>query len=175
MFTLNTRNFIIILVVLLGLLAYMVMHRPASNSAPPAAGTTAGSGFVDIDSRPLVLDGCKGKVLIVDFWATWCGPCRRELPNVIGIYNKYHSQGLDITGVSADNMPREEFRAWLQQAGIGWPQYWDGLGWGNKVFAQYGIRSIPATFIYDRQGKLAAQNLRGPDLEAKVAELLGSH
>jgi thiol-disulfide isomerase/thioredoxin len=112
----------------------------------------------------------KGKYVLVDFWASWCGPCRAEMPNVKALYDKYKSK-FDIVGISLDN----DKKAWLNgisQLGITWHQLSDLKGWQNEGAALYGIRAIPATLLIDPNGKIVAQNLRGDDLSKKLAELL---
>jgi peroxiredoxin len=129
------------------------------------------------DGKIVSLNELKGKVTIIDFWAAWCGPCRRENPNVVRIYEKYHNQGLEIIGVSLDGQRRqnEPKKAWLDaiaQDKLAWTQV-SHLKYFNDPVAQlYNISSIPATFILDKDGKIAYKNLRGKALELKVEELL---
>ncbi len=123
------------------------------------------------------LNELKGKVTIIDFWAAWCGPCRRENPNVVRIYEKYHDQGLEIIGVSLDGERRQNDpkKAWLdaiEQDKLPWTQV-SNLKYFNDPVAQlYNISAIPATFILDKEGKIVYKNLRGKALELKVQELL---
>lgn len=112
-----------------------------------------------------------GKVTIVDFWASWCGPCRKENPNVVAIYKELHSKGLNIIGVSLD----KEAAAWkeaIAKDGLTWTQVSNLKFWEEPIAKQYGVESIPATFILDASGKVVAQDLRGPELKAKILELL---
>jgi thiol-disulfide isomerase/thioredoxin len=112
-----------------------------------------------------------GKVTIVDFWASWCGPCRKENPNVVAIYKELHSKGLNIIGVSLD----KEAKAWkeaIAKDNLTWTQVSNLKFWEEPIAAQYGVQSIPATFILDATGKVVAQDLRGDELRAKVLELL---
>lgn len=112
-----------------------------------------------------------GKVTIVDFWASWCGPCRKENPNVVAIYKELHSKGLNIVGVSLD----KEAKAWkeaIAKDNLTWTQVSNLKFWEEPIAAQYGVQSIPATFILDATGKVVAQDLRGDELRTKILELL---
>ena len=126
----------------------------------------------DLAGKPLSVSRFKGQVLLVDFWATWCGPCRVELPNVIATYEKHHKQGFEILGISLDQ-DAAAMKQFLTNNKMTWPQYFDGLLWQNKLAVQYGVNSIPATYLLDAQGKIIARDLRGEDLEKAVAAALG--
>lgn len=121
----------------------------------------------DMTGAPLSISRFKGKVVLVDFWAVWCGPCVAELPNVLAAYEKYHAKGLEIVGISLDQS-EEKLKAFLAEKKMTWPQYFDGKGWENKLAQQYGIKSIPATFLLDREGRIVAKNLRGDELEKEL-------
>jgi peroxiredoxin len=126
----------------------------------------------DTDGKPLSVSRFKGKVLLVDFWATWCGPCRVELPNVIATYEKHHKSGFEILGISLDQ-DAGAMKQFLANNKMTWPQYFDGQGWQNKLAGHYGVNSIPATWLLDAQGKIIARDLRGEDLDKAVAAALG--
>jgi len=116
-----------------------------------------------------------GKVTIIDFWASWCGPCRRENPNVVALYNEFHPKGLNIIGVSLDKPEAKE--AWIQAIAtdkLTWPQVSNLKFWEDPIAKMYGVQAIPATFILDANGKIVARDLRGAELKAKIQELLGS-
>ena len=141
-----------------------------------AASLAPGSVFPDfsekdLNGKPLSVAAYRGKVVLVDFWATWCGPCVAELPNVLKTYQKYHSQGFEIIGISLDQ-EKQKLESFLKQKGITWQQYFDGEGWENKLAAKYGIESIPAAFLLDGQGKIIGTDLRGEALSEAVAKAL---
>jgi thiol-disulfide isomerase/thioredoxin len=125
----------------------------------------------DLAGAPLSPANYRGKVLLIDFWATWCGPCVGELPNVLKIYEKHHAQGFEIIGVSLDKN-QEKLANFIKEKNVPWPQYFDGKGWENKLASKYGIQSIPSTFLVDGAGKIIARDLRGADLDEAVAKAL---
>lgn len=125
----------------------------------------------DPDGKPVKLSDFKGQYLLVDFWASWCGPCRAENPNVVAAYNKYKGKKFTILGVSLDR----DKAAWLkgiQDDKLTWTQVSDVKYWDNEVAKLYGVRSIPANFLLDKNGRIVGRNLRGDKLEEALAKLV---
>ena len=117
------------------------------------------------------LSSIKGKVILVDFWASWCGPCRRANPHVVELYNKYHEQGLEILGVSLDK-DKEAWVKAIEKDQLPWTQISDLKGWGNAAAKLYGVNSIPHVMLLDSEGKIIAKQLHGEELENKIKETL---
>lgn len=123
------------------------------------------------EGNEIALSSFKGKVVLIDFWASWCGPCRKEMPNVVKAYAKFKNKGFEIFGVSLDQDKSRWVDA-IQKDGITWPQVSDLKQWQSSVVRQYNIQGIPYTVLLDREGKILAKNLRGEELEKKLAEVL---
>jgi len=128
----------------------------------------------DTSGKPVSLATFKGKYVLIDFWASWCGPCRRENPNVVKAYNRYKTQNFTIVGVSLDRPGNKE--KWLKaihKDGLTWTQLSDLKFWQGRAAGLYAVRGIPQNFLLDPNGKIIGKNLRGQDLEDKLAELFG--
>lgn len=152
------------------------MKAPAAVGATPAPAAPSANWRADFsapnpEGKVISLKESLGKVTIVDFWASWCGPCRRENPNVVALYKELHSKGLNIVGVSLD----KDAKAWkeaIAKDNLTWTHVSNLKFWDEPIAAQYKVQSIPATFILDASGKVVAKDLRGDALRAKVIELL---
>jgi peroxiredoxin len=128
----------------------------------------------DVDGKPVKLSSFRGKYVLLDFWASWCGPCRAENPNVVKAYNKYKDKNFTILGISLDSPTgKADWLNAIKTDGLTWTQVSD-LKYGNNEAAElYSVQSIPSNFLLDPTGKIIAKNLRGSDLDVKLAELLG--
>lgn len=123
------------------------------------------------NDKELALSSLRGKVVLIDFWASWCGPCLKELPNVKRAYEKYKSKGFEILGVSLDQS-REAWLGAISKEGLTWPQVSDLKHWKSEACVIYAVQSIPYTVLVDKDGKILATDLRGAELDKKLAEVL---
>ena len=124
----------------------------------------------DTEGKPVSLASFKGNVTLVDFWASWCGPCRAENPFVVMTYAKYHPKGFQVLGVSLDDSKEDWLKA-IRKDKLPWTHVSDLKGWKSEVCESYGIRGIPYNFLLDKDGKIVAKGLRGEALMQKLAEL----
>jgi peroxiredoxin len=129
--------------------------------------------FTAVDGREVDLAKLRGKVVLVDFWATWCQPCVNELPNVVKAYETYHDKGFEVVGISLDQEgDRQKLIDFTKSHGMPWPQYFDGKWWNNEISTRYAIQAIPAMFLLDQNGIVVSTNARGEKLEAEIKRLL---
>lgn len=148
-----------------------IMNSPAGKTAIGAIAPDL--AFKDPSGNIRRLSDLRGKVVLLDFWASWCGPCRRESPNVRNVYNKYHDLGFDIFSVSLDRDANSWKKA-IQDDQLVWPNHVSDLKyWSSEAAAIYGVRSIPCMFLLDREGRIVAKDLRGEALERAVKQMLG--
>lgn len=125
----------------------------------------------DKDGNIVTLSSYKGKYVLLDFWASWCGPCRGENPNVVAAYQRFKDKNFTVLSVSLDDK-KEDWLAAVEEDGLAWVQVSDLKGWQSPAAAAYSIHSIPSSFLIDTAGKIIARNLRGPQLEEKLQEIL---
>ncbi len=133
----------------------------------PAAGIVGTSH----EGKKIDLAKYRGKVVLIDFWAAWCAPCRQEMPNVIRTYKDLKKKGFEVIGVSLDE-DRAKFDKFIRDNKMDWPQIYDGKGWATAAAKSYAVNAIPATFLVDRKGVLRYRNVRGPKLREAVEALL---
>lgn len=127
----------------------------------------------DPNGKPLSLSDLKGKVVLIDFWASWCGPCRQENPNVVNMYETYKDKGFTVFSVSLDSDKDKWIQA-IKADNLSWPYHVSELnGWKSSAAVTYGVNSIPRAFLIDGEGKIIGTDLRGPQLEQKLKEVLG--
>jgi len=124
------------------------------------------------EGTTFTLSSTRGKYVMIDFWAAWCQPCRRENPNVVALYGKYKDKGFDIVGVSLDRTKEDWVKA-IADDQLSWHQVSELKFWQSEIAQKYGVSAIPCTFLLDKEGKIIAKNLRGDDLARKLEELMG--
>jgi len=144
---------------------------PQPSAAPAPANWRSDFSAPNPQGKEISLNQSLGKVTIVDFWASWCGPCRAENPNVVAIYNEFHPKGLNIVGVSLDK-DAAKWKEAIAKDKLTWIHVSHLKFWDEPIAEQYEVKSIPATFILDASGKVVARDLRGEELRAKIKELL---
>jgi peroxiredoxin len=128
--------------------------------------------FTTIQGEAIALSDYKGKIVILDFWATWCGPCLPEIPHLKSIYVRHPRSELQIIGISLDDKP-EKLMQFVKQKNINWPQILQPKGWDDSLTTKYNVAGIPRTYIIGRNGEIVAKDLRGEKLEQRIADLLG--
>ena len=125
----------------------------------------------DINGKPIRLSDYKGKVVLLDFWASWCPPCEREVPNMKKVYKKYRDKGFEIIGVSLDN-DSDDLREFIKETGIDWPQIFTGHGWETPIVIHYSVNEIPEPWLIGKDGRLITKEARGEYLEPLVKKAL---
>jgi thiol-disulfide isomerase/thioredoxin len=131
--------------------------------------------FTAVDGRTVDLAKLRGRIVLLDFWATWCVPCRAEIPYVVAAFQKYHDRGFEIIGVSLDRAEdKPKLEQFVHDRGMGWPQFFDGRFWQNAAAVRYGVKSIPTMVLLDRRGHVVPAAVKGEMLDAQVAQLLAT-
>jgi len=136
---------------------------------PIQEGDVLDLSFRPVNGDKVDLAAMKDKVVLLDFWATWCGPCVAELPNVKQAYAEYHAKGFEIIGISLDS-EKSTLKDFIKENEMPWPQYFDGKGWENELAQEYGVNSIPAVFLV-KNSKVIATDVRGGALQQQLSAL----
>ncbi len=148
-------------------------QQPKQNGVVQVGQQAPELNFTSPSGKSITLSSLKGKVVLIDFWASWCKPCRMENPNVVRLYNEYKDKGFTIYSVSLDK-DKARWESAIQQDGLIWPNHVSDLkGWQSAASALYGVNGIPYTVLLDKNGKVIATSLRGMQLEQKLKEILG--
>lgn len=148
-----------------------VINKPAAPAGVAVGNVAPDFSAPDPSGKMVSLKQCMGKVTLIDFWASWCNPCRAENPNNVALYNEFHAKGLNIIGVSLDK-DGAKWKEAIAKDKLAWPQISNLKYWDEPIRVTYGVESIPATFLLDANGTVVAKDLTGAALKAKVAELL---
>ncbi|RME19595.1 MAG: TlpA family protein disulfide reductase, partial [Bacteroidetes bacterium] len=150
-----------------------MLHKIIAQQSALAPGTPCPEiALPDPDGKEIRLSSLRGKVVLIDFWASWCKPCRADMPNVVALYKKYKNKGFEILGVSLDK-DKESWTKAIKDDGITWPQVSDLKFWNSEVVPVFNIEAIPYTILVDKNGIILAKGLRGKDLENKIRQALG--
>jgi peroxiredoxin len=152
--------FLLLLILHSNVFSQMTSGNPAAEISLP-----------DREGNLTSLSALRGKVVLIDFWASWCGPCRRNNPHLVRLYQKYHSKGLEIYGISLDN----DHRSWKEAVAhdrLSWIQVIDDEGWDAPSALAYAVDMIPSSFLLDRNGIIRKVNPEGPELEKEIKSLL---
>jgi hypothetical protein len=148
-----------------------LINKPAAPAGVAVGAIAPDFSAPDPNGKMVSLKQCMGKVTLIDFWASWCNPCRAENPNNVAMYNEFHAKGLNIIGVSLDK-DAAKWKEAIAKDKLTWPQISNLKYWDEPIRVTYGVESIPATFLLDANGTVVAKDLTGAALKAKVAELL---
>jgi len=156
------------------LFALPLLALPASSRAAATVGDKADISFKAVDGTPVSLDKLKGKIVVVDFWATWCNPCMAMVGEMVAIHKQYHDKGLQMVGISLDQ-DKAALQRVVKEKGFAWPQYFDGKGWDNPIWKQYGERGIPFTLLVAPDGTILWKGHPGNGLKNEIDKAFKEH
>jgi thiol-disulfide isomerase/thioredoxin len=166
--------------ILLGLLSQPVSAppdapprvSPAARQAAVASAAFAKFRAIDLEGRELTASSLRGRVVVLDFWATWCAPCLAEVPTYQRLRREHDASRLEIIGVSVDVLDRRGLVSWLNRQQVTWTQIHDRRGYSGELAQQFKVVSLPTTYVFDAEGRLVAANVRGERLIEAIAKLL---
>ena len=140
---------------------------PASGQHRP--GDVIRADLQTIDGRITSVEELRGRVVLLDFWATWCAPCLADLPKLKKLHAQYSRDDFEIIGISLDTMDRRTFNSWVRRNSIAWPQVQEGRGYNGDLARLFGVEQLPVTILLGRDGRVARRDLRGAELESAIA------
>ncbi len=146
-------------------------RQHASDETLRQRATLAGVALQTTDGQLLQFEHLRGRVVLLDFWATWCAPCLAEMPRLKRLYAAYPREHFMLVGISLDSSDRRAFTSWLRRNRIEWPQVQDTRGYNGDLARRFAIDKLPVTLLFDRDGRLAHRDLRGPKLESAIRVL----
>lgn len=144
----------------------------AEPSEPPARLAWHDIAWTDLEGREWTRESLAGRVVLIDFWATWCAPCLAELPHLKDLHERYTDRGFVLIGIALDTIDRRQLRSFLHRHGVLWPQVHDPRGVEGAVANAFGVKAVPSTVIVDSSGRIVARDFRGPALDVTVEALL---
>jgi len=149
----------------------LALDQLAADLYLPRVGDEMEIAFTDLKGNPVDLEKLKDKIVLVDFWATWCPPCVAEMPNILATYEKYREKGFEVIGISLDD-DKAALEKFVADQKLPWPQHFDGKGMDGEIATRYAIGRLPATFLLGKGNKIIAADLRGPQLEEAIEAAL---
>jgi thiol-disulfide isomerase/thioredoxin len=155
-------------------LSTLLLSLAATVNAQDSISHRVNLTFTALDGRKVNNESLKGKIVLIDCWATWCGPCLKEMPHIKELYDKYHDKGFEVIGFSMDELSaKERVKKLIKQKNIPWPQRFEGKGFEEDSFRkQYGIKSLPTVYLLNKEGIIVDTNARGERLEALIKQYL---
>ena len=153
-------------------LVLSVASAGAGDEPPATSSVWQDVAWTDLEGREWTQAELEGRVVLLDFWATWCAPCLAELPQLKDLYRRYEDRGFVLLGIALDTIDRRRLRSFLHRQGVGWPQVHEARGTSGDAARAFDVEAVPSTVLVDRSGRVVARDFRGPALAATVETLL---